>query len=46
MLFRFTIADSPKPRISAQVISHVIDPVIDSACQMAWIVVTSLNQGA
>ena len=32
----WTIADSPNPRISAQVISHVIDPVIASACKMAW----------
>src|ERR1700731_4625827 len=35
------IADSPKPRISAQVTSHVIDPVMDRACRMAWIRLTS-----
>jgi hypothetical protein len=33
----WTIADSPNPRIKAQVISHVIDPVIDRACRMARI---------
>ena len=32
-----TIADSPNPRISAQVTSHVIDPAMDSACSTAWI---------
>lgn len=30
-----TIADSPNPRTSAQAISQVIAPVMDSACQMA-----------
>ncbi len=35
------IADSPNPRISAQVISHVIDPVMDSACTIARIGLTS-----
>ena len=35
------IADSANPRISAQVISHVIDPVMDSACRTAWIRLTS-----
>src|ERR1700677_5328855 len=35
------IADSPNPRISAQVTSHVIDPVMDSACAIAWIGLTS-----
>ncbi len=28
-------ADSPNPRISAQVICQVIDPVMDSACTIA-----------
>jgi len=37
------IADSQNPRISAQVISHVIDAVIDSACRTARIEVTSHN---
>ena len=37
------IADSPNPRISAQVISHVIDPVMDSACRTAWIRLTYLT---
>jgi hypothetical protein len=32
----WTTAESPNPRISAQVISHVIDPVTASACAMAW----------
>src|SRR5712691_282202 len=36
-------ADNPNPRISAQVISHVIDPVMDSACTMARISPTSLG---
>jgi hypothetical protein len=35
------IADKPNPRISAQVISHVIDPVMDSACRIARIRLTS-----
>jgi hypothetical protein len=34
-------ADSANPRMSAQVIAHVIDAVIDSACRMAWIWLTS-----
>ena len=34
-------ADSTNPRISAQVICHVIDAVMDSACKMAWIRLTS-----
>jgi hypothetical protein len=33
-------ADSPNPRISAQVISHAIDPAKDSACSMAPIRLT------
>src|SRR5579859_525752 len=36
-----TIADSVNPRISAQVICHVIDPVMDSACSTAWVSLTS-----
>ena len=36
-----TIADSVNPRISAQVICHVIDPVMDSACRTAWVSLTS-----
>jgi len=42
----WTTADSPNPRTSAQVISHVIDPVMDSACTMAWIVGHLPYQGA
>ena len=32
----WTIADSPNPRMSAQVIAHVIDPVMARACRTAW----------
>ena len=32
----WTIADSPNPRISAQVIAHVIEPVMARACATAW----------
>src|SRR6266567_8452248 len=39
----WTTADNPKPRISAQVISHVIDPVMASACTTAWIKPTSFG---
>ena len=39
-------ADSANPRISAQVICHVIDPVIDSACRIAWIRLTSYTSRA
>jgi ABC-2 type transport system ATP-binding protein len=39
----WTTADSPNPRISAQVISHVIDPAMDSACEMACVRLTSLG---
>jgi hypothetical protein len=35
----WTIADSPKPSISAQVISQAIDPVISRACPMASVAV-------
>ena len=37
----WTIADRVNPRISAHVISHVIAPVMDSACRTAWIRLTS-----
>ena len=33
----WTTADRAKPRISAQAICHVIDPVMDSACAIACI---------
>ena len=36
-------ADNAKPRISAQAISQVIDPVIDSACKIACVWFTSLG---
>jgi hypothetical protein len=41
----WTTADSPNPRISAQVIAHVIDAVMESACAMAPMSFTSLRTG-
>lgn len=34
----WTTADRANPRISAQVISQVMEPAIDSACSTAWII--------